>query len=58
MGFKRGREANHSLAEKANIGITFSDYALAESGTIVVKLMRDKGGHFTFADCLCHDYPA
>lgn len=40
--YKRGRE-NIEIAEQANIGITFSEMTLAESGTVVLFSSRDNG---------------
>ncbi|MFJ7975783.1 lactate utilization protein C [Peribacillus sp. NPDC096379] len=40
---ERGREKNHSLAEQSNFAVVFSDYALAESGTIVVETHQGQG---------------
>lgn len=37
------RELNHSLAEKANFAVVFSDYTLAESGTVVVETNSGQG---------------
>ncbi|WNS46870.1 lactate utilization protein C [Paenibacillus sp. MMS20-IR301] len=38
-----GREANIRHAEAANTAIVFADYALAESGTVVVESRPDQG---------------
>jgi len=40
--YERSRE-NIILSEQANIGITFSEITLAESGTVVLFSSRDKG---------------
>jgi len=40
--YERSRE-NITLSEQANIGITFSEITLAESGTVVLFSSRDKG---------------
>lgn len=37
------REENIEMAEKANVGITFSDITLAESGTVVLFSSEEKG---------------
>ncbi|SFE82117.1 LutC/YkgG family protein [Alteribacillus iranensis] len=42
-GEEPGREANIQAAEQADVGITFSDYTLAESGTVVIMNGAGKG---------------
>ncbi|NGZ75861.1 lactate utilization protein C [Saccharibacillus sp. VR-M41] len=40
---KAGREENVRRAEAANVALVFADYALAESGTVVLESRPDQG---------------